>query len=219
MVQQPSLAEWLRTDRAAVRKLLDDLAFEAHRDQPDLVGTADIPQTRLVSGLMALANTPDVKLARVIEYVCDRAGLLAVRGAGGYTFPQRTFQEYLAACHLTGASFPDEVAELTLADGECWREVALLAGAKAARAARSLPRGVWPRRCAAVTSVTGHATANTWPRCWPPTAPLNVFLGRRRLAPVSRPDHSNTSGCLDLRSRASTPDLLGHAQIWAPPPW
>ena len=133
VVAEPSLAEWLRVDRAAVRKLLEQLAYEAHHDQPNLVGTADIPQDRLVNGLVALANNPDVKPAQVIEYVRDRAGLLAARGVGVYTFPHRTFQEYLAACYLTDHGFPDELAALTLADGERWREVALLAGAKAAR--------------------------------------------------------------------------------------
>jgi len=135
LLPEPNLAEWLRVDRVAVRKLLDRLAFEAHRDQPDLVGTADIAQERLVNGLVTLANNPDVKPARVIEYVRDRAGLLAARGVGVYAFPHRTFQEYLAACYLTGPDYPDELAALVLADGERWREVALLAGAKAARGA------------------------------------------------------------------------------------
>ena len=111
--------------------------IEAQRDQPDLVGTADIAQARLVSGLIDLSNNPDVKPARIIEYVRDRAGLLAARGVGVYTFPHRTFQEYLAACYLTDHDFPDKVAELVLADGERWREVALLAGAKAASGSTS----------------------------------------------------------------------------------
>ena len=133
MVAEPSLTEWMKLDRAAVRKLLEQLAFEAQRSQPNLVGTADIAQERLVNGLVALANNPDVKPARVIEYVRDRAGLLAARGVGVYTFPHRTFQEYLAACYLTDHGYPDDLAALVLADGERWREVALLAGAKAAR--------------------------------------------------------------------------------------
>ena len=133
VAQQPGLIEWLRVDRAAMRRLFNQLAFEAHRDQPTLVGTADIGQKKLVTGMLALTNNPDVKPLRVIEYVCERAGLLAARGQGVYTFPHRTFQEYLAACHLTDQNYPDDVADFVLADGERWREVALLAGAKAAR--------------------------------------------------------------------------------------
>jgi len=137
LVSQPSLAEWLKVERAVVRAELNRLAFEAHRDQPQLVGTADLPQERLVGGLMRVARNPDVNPVRLVEYVRDRAGLLAARGEGVYTFPHRTFQEYLAACHLTDHGFPDDLVDLLCADPQRWREATLLAGAKAARGTAS----------------------------------------------------------------------------------
>lgn len=137
LLQQQSLAEWLKVDRSAVRSLLNRLAYEAHRDQPDLLSTADIAQTKLVDGLVNLSNNPDVKPKRIIEYISHRAGLLMPRGEGVYTFPHRTFQEYLAACHLTDTDFPDDVVHFLLADQERWREVTLLAGAKSTRGAAS----------------------------------------------------------------------------------
>ena len=134
---QPSLAEWLKVDRKKVRDLLNQLAYEAHAGQGQLVGTADVPESSLINGLMNLNQNPDpdVKPARLIEYLRDRAGLLVPRGVGVYTFPHRTFQEYLAACHLTDHDYPDLIAKLTRSDPNRWREVALLAGAKAASGA------------------------------------------------------------------------------------
>jgi formylglycine-generating enzyme required for sulfatase activity len=138
--RQPSLAEWLKADRAVVRAELNRLAFEAHRDQPKLEGTADVDQGRLVSALIGVAGNPELNPTRLVEYIRDRAGLLAARGEGVYTYPHRTFQEYLAACHLTDHGFPDELANLLRADPNRWREVTLLAGAKASRGTSS---AVW----------------------------------------------------------------------------
>jgi formylglycine-generating enzyme required for sulfatase activity len=135
-VIQPSLDEWMRIDQRAMRQVLNRLAFEAHRDQHTLVGTADIAQSKLVAELMHLQQNPDVRPARLIEYLRDRAGLLEPRGVGVYAFPHRTFQEYLAACHLTeDEDFPDNVAGLLRAEPNRWREVTLLAGAKAVHGA------------------------------------------------------------------------------------
>lgn len=139
-VEQPSLAEWLKVDRQKVRELLNALAFAAHRGQPELAGTADVPEDKLIAGLMRLSNNPEVKPGLLIKYLSERAGLLLPRGVEVYTFPHRTFQEYLAACYLTDHDFPDQLAELVKADPNRWREVALLAGAKASRGTAS---AVW----------------------------------------------------------------------------
>lgn len=140
IVQQPALAEWLRVDRDRVRELIEELAYEAHRSQPNLTGTADISQSRLVDGLMQLTQNPDVKPARLIEYLSNRAGLLLPRGVGVFTFPHRTFQEYLAACYMTRYMEPEEIAALACADVDRWREVTLLA---AARATEGMAAGFW----------------------------------------------------------------------------
>ncbi|MCP4657723.1 MAG: SUMF1/EgtB/PvdO family nonheme iron enzyme, partial [bacterium] len=137
---QPSLAEWLEVDREKVRKVLETLAFEAHGAQPGLEGTADLPEGEVVAHLMRLRDDQKRNPANLIDYLSQRAGLLEPRGVGVYTFPHRTFQEYLAACHLTGESYPEEIANLAREEPERWREVALLAAAKAAVGSTA---GVW----------------------------------------------------------------------------
>jgi len=134
-----SLTEMLKLGRegmGGLRSLIGSLAYAAHEAQPDLVGTADIAEDKLAGGLMRLSQNKDVNPLRLVEFLRDRAGLLVSHGVGMYTFPHRTFQEYLAACHLTDQDdYPDNVAELARTDPNRWREVVLLAGAKVVRGA------------------------------------------------------------------------------------
>ena len=152
---QPSLAEWLKVDRDKVRALLNELAYNAHAGQIELTGTADVAESDLINGLMQISQNPDVKPARLIEFLTARAGLLLPRGVGVYTFPHRTFQEYLAACHLTDYGYPEEIANLTRQDPNRWREVCLLAGAKATRGGAF---ALWPLIDALCLQNTGTAT-------------------------------------------------------------
>ena len=64
---------------------------------------------------------------QVIKAMQLRAGLLLERTPGVYTFPHRTFQEYLAGAYLSAqGDFAEQAARLATA-GPLWREVILLA--------------------------------------------------------------------------------------------
>ncbi len=135
-----SLSEWLKASPDDIRTQLDKLAFEAHRDQADMKGTADISQGRLFEALLAATPQKNVNHQRLEEHLRDRTGLLAAHGERLYQFPHRTFQEYLAACHLTNAGFPEELAELARTEPGRWREATLLAAAKVSR---GTAKSVW----------------------------------------------------------------------------
>lgn len=140
VVQTESMAEWLRAPHAMVRKVLESLAYDVHAGQPETTGAANIAEGQLVAALLRATDDPDMRPARVVEYVRDRAGLLTNKGEGVYSFPHRTFQEYLAARWLTENSFPGLLVQLVREDAERWREVLLLAAAKVAR---GTPYAAW----------------------------------------------------------------------------
>ena len=137
VMAQESLTELLKVGKDRVRKALNLLAFQAHQSQPELSGTADLAQDNLVGTLLRVGQNKDLRPEYLMDYLSERAGLLVPRGVGVYTFPHRTFQEYLAACYLTDDNYPKKLVALARRDPNRWREVVLLAGAKAARGAAS----------------------------------------------------------------------------------
>ena len=89
-----------------LRAALEKLALEVHRASAGQEGAADIGEMQLLNAWRPLLGTLG-KAELVVEYVERRAGLLIGLGQkveGGerqFTFPHRTFQEFLAACALS----------------------------------------------------------------------------------------------------------------------
>jgi formylglycine-generating enzyme required for sulfatase activity len=131
--ETPTLRQLLlaagRTDVDLKRKLWQ-LAFEAHQQgkATDGEALADVSEWQLEKRLAELHPEQSHDWARqMIETMKHRAGLILERVPEIYTFPHRTFQEYLAGAHLsTQADFAKQVSQL-MKEGAFWREVVLLA--------------------------------------------------------------------------------------------
>ncbi|MEE8586305.1 MAG: SUMF1/EgtB/PvdO family nonheme iron enzyme, partial [Acidobacteriota bacterium] len=123
----------LGISQESLRSALEQVAYDVHRDQPVMTGAANIRAGKLAEAFFeASERKDDISIARVTRYLTQRAGLLIERvPEQEYAFPHRTFQEYLAACHLAHHDYPDLLAERLAEDDERWREVALLAASKA----------------------------------------------------------------------------------------
>ena len=113
-----------------LKAMLWKLAFEVHGEigDSDGEGLADIREWRLLEELCNLHPKKSLDWARqVIDAIKMRAGLLLEREPGVYSFPHRTFQEYLAGAHLsTLGKFVEEGCKRA-DEGAFWREVVLLA--------------------------------------------------------------------------------------------
>jgi len=125
------LLEAGRTD-VDLKRILWELAYDSHAgsEADDDEALADIGELRLQKALASL-NKNDLNWAQqIIETIKLRAGLLIERVPEVYTFPHRTFQEYLAGAHLaTKSNFASTAFDLAK-DGALWRDVILLATGK-----------------------------------------------------------------------------------------
>ena len=129
------LAVFLK-DNLRLRAVLERLAYEAHRMGKGNGATADLPRGKALEILEQpefLGTTPLAD--EFLNYVDQRAGLLVGRGGRpgqpqDYSFPHRTFQEYLAGCFLlSGRDSGRQAREFFrhAAEGDYWRLAARLA--------------------------------------------------------------------------------------------
>jgi formylglycine-generating enzyme required for sulfatase activity len=134
-VVEPGIAEVLAADETAVRAALHHLAFQVHEGQAEgedrEARPADIREEEVLLALTPLLKQ-GVAPHTLLRYLEMRAGLLVGRAPGVYAFPHRSFQEYLAACHLAdGAEFAAELRKRVWSDPGWWREVFLMGVGKA----------------------------------------------------------------------------------------
>ena len=112
-------------------EMIWQIAFTAHNEHADRDGVADITQYEIIK-IVEPYVPDDWNLAREFcDYVENRAGLLVGRGNRGasriFTFPHRTFQEFLTACYVANVADIQEIAPDLAKRGAGWREVLLLA--------------------------------------------------------------------------------------------
>jgi formylglycine-generating enzyme required for sulfatase activity len=118
---------------------LERVAFVAHRAQAGAEGTADISEAMLRSVLKDYLEGSWDRAGEMVSFIQDRAGLLIDRGKGTYTFPHRSYQEYLAGSYLAvQPDFPDEAASLARENYAQWREVTLWAVGVMARSKKMI---------------------------------------------------------------------------------
>lgn len=119
--------------RENLEKKLWKLAYDVHDSTPD--GVADLTGTVLRAAVACLAP-PDVSAdqqerwdawaRRLVTFLSRRDGLLVYLGDDVFTFPHRTFQEYLAARWMRQDSARRDVL-LKMAGREGWDEAVRLA--------------------------------------------------------------------------------------------
>jgi formylglycine-generating enzyme required for sulfatase activity len=125
-----------------LREVLEEVAFKVHAENVGREGTADIGEDRLIRAFCPLLGKDRNKAAVVVDYIEKRAGLLIGQGEKDgerqFTFPHRTFQEFLAASFLAAQDdFAAQCAGLARAAPTHWQVVLPLAArlAKAERGA------------------------------------------------------------------------------------
>ncbi len=123
----PELGALLKAD-LKLREIVERLAYEAHRQERsgsqnggDLERGAALRllETPIYLGQVGLA-------AEFLDYVDRRAGLLVGRGGAEgqpelYSFPHRTFQEYLAGCYIVGQRDACREIWQRVGEGDAWQ--------------------------------------------------------------------------------------------------
>jgi formylglycine-generating enzyme required for sulfatase activity len=144
----PALAALLDDD-LRMRHILEVLAYQAHRAQAGDSDAGDLSRIEILTLLEEPGHLGDIALAAAfLDYVDQRAGLLVGRGGGEekrhpqlYSFPHRTFQEYLAGCQMINGRGIHREYLARAAEGDFWYLPAQM-GAEELRYNRRSPQDV-----------------------------------------------------------------------------
>jgi formylglycine-generating enzyme required for sulfatase activity len=118
---------------------LEQVAFNAHRAHKARAEAADIGEEALIGVLKDYLDGSRDRAAEVVAFIQNRAGLLIDRGGRVFTFPHRSYQEYLAGSYLASQrDFPDQIADFVRENYTQWREVALWAVSVVARLRKTI---------------------------------------------------------------------------------
>lgn len=119
-----------------LEEILRKIAFEIHDSTDDMNGTAMITDTLLISYLRQLHPARNLSASKIwamelVEAIKEQAGVLVATDVKDnsdiYTFPHRTFQEYLAARHIASQEFFSDFINLYGRKNNLWHEVVLFA--------------------------------------------------------------------------------------------
>ncbi|HSH03750.1 MAG TPA: SUMF1/EgtB/PvdO family nonheme iron enzyme [Anaerolineae bacterium] len=130
----PDILETLEIEFEELERLVWEIGWVAHQSSDGAGQRADqteslLSEAQILEIARQYLGDDIVKRAQFIDYTEKRAHLLVGRGGEKerlYSFPHRTFQEYLAACYLAKEwDLGDELAELAV-EGAKWREVFVL---------------------------------------------------------------------------------------------
>lgn len=131
LATSPELAAFM-LDEMRLLNVMERLAYEAHQAGKGEKENADLPRMRVLDILEKKEYMQSLRLAEeFLDYVDQRAGLL--KGNGGelerptsYSFPHRTFQEYLAGCYMVRDRNPWREYYGRAAEGDHWSLAAQL---------------------------------------------------------------------------------------------
>jgi len=117
-----------------LKHALWELAFDIHgNSQPSTANievTADVAKSELLERLRVLHPKSSLDWAENLVQIFEkRSGLLVENRPGVYSFPHRTFQEYLAGCYLSvQPDFTDQAKTLAERDIFWWQAIVLAVG-------------------------------------------------------------------------------------------
>lgn len=140
---EPGIVPTLNIRMDTLRRALEEVAIAAHerqeREKRDTQRCADISKAELREVLGTWLDNDFNKAGEVIEYIQKRAGLLISQDNRIFTFPHRTFQEFLAGTGIMRKSdFEEFLHERVSRDMAWWQEVFLLA----AGSSRNTPKNI-----------------------------------------------------------------------------
>jgi formylglycine-generating enzyme required for sulfatase activity len=187
-----------------VRDVLQRVAFELHQQGAGQEGELDLGEGRLLAALSPLLDGSRDDALKVLEFIERRAGLLLGQGERHgerqFRFPHRTFQEYLAACHIAARNdFTSLALRLAEAAPGHW-EVVLTLAARVAKVDRGSAAAHALVGCRAVETFMRTASRAPGPREW-----WLARLAGLQLAEL---------GVRALNAREDTRAILDHVRHW-----